>query len=139
MSASIFVDKKIVPSEADLETALGERLSIWNGIPAIVERLAGEAVCEWKYYSSKSGWSMIVCVKKRTIVHLSPLPDVVQAVFIFGENATNAALNSDLPDAVKTCLREAEPYLEGRGIRFRVETEADLATVEKLVRIKLDN
>jgi hypothetical protein len=138
MSASVFGDKKVQPAEADLKAALGDRFPIWNGIPAIVERLAGEAVCEWKYYSSKSGWSTIVRVKNRTIVHLSPLPDVVAAGFLFGENATNAALNSDIPESVKNDLR-AVPYLEGRGIRFRVGTEADLATVEKLVRIKLDN
>lgn len=55
---------------------------------------------------------------------------------VFGERAVELALDSKLPEGIKDRIREARPYVEGRGVRFPVSAAADVDLVAELVAIK---
>ena len=62
-----------------------------------------------------------------------------QITFVFGDKAVRAVESSDLPDAIKTELRDARKYEEGSGLRIDVKSAKDVKNVQKLVEIKVKN
>ena len=46
-------------------------------------------------------------------------------------------MDSKIPERIKTMFREARKYAEGTGIRFVVNSKADLDVVTALVAIKI--
>jgi hypothetical protein len=49
---------------------------------------------------------------------LTPEKGAVRVAVVLGERAAALALACDLPEPIKTMVREAKPYAEGWGIRF---------------------
>lgn len=84
-----------------------------------------------------SGQVCLLRHKKRTLRYLLPEKASVTVAIVLGERAYGLAMASTLSAAVKTSLSEARPYAEGRGIRVPVKAPRDLATIRKLVAIKL--
>jgi hypothetical protein len=134
-----FIGRKIQPTDQEVFLSLGPaagaawtELISWlaaQGIPATV----------WKSISPKYGWALRPALKKRTILHLSPCQHCFRAVFILGDKAVAAARGGDLPKSLLKDLPEARRYAEGTGIRLMVHQPDDLASVRKLVDIKLKN
>ena len=58
------------------------------------------------------------------------------AAIVLGDRAVAIALASGLEEKFKNLLREARPYVEGRGIRFDVISADDVLSVVELIRIK---
>ena len=56
---------------------------------------------------------------------------------VFGERACEAVYSSNVSEDIKHALREARPYVEGRGIRIDVRTDSDLGDIRALLAIKL--
>ncbi|CAN5583058.1 hypothetical protein BH10ACI3_BH10ACI3_29080 [soil metagenome] len=74
--------------------------------------------------------------KKRTLLYLTPAKGVVQVGIVLGERAVGLALDSPIPESIKTLIKDARKYAEGRGIRFAVANAADVATVIDIIMIK---
>ncbi|MHB1096262.1 MAG: DUF3788 family protein [Gemmatimonadaceae bacterium] len=119
------------------KTALGRAYATWAGIVRVVEELASPLGIEWKPSKIAFGHVCLLRHKKRTLVYLLPEAASVTVAIVLGERAYDLAMASTLSAAVKTSLTEARPYAEGRGIRVSVKTSRDLATIRKLVAIKL--
>ena len=119
------------------KTALGAAYSVWAGIVEVVEELASPLDLEWKPSKIAFGQVCLLRHKKRTLLYLLPEKASVTVAIVLGERAYGLAMASTLSAAVKTLLSEARPYAEGRGIRVPVKTSRDLATIRKLVEIKL--
>jgi hypothetical protein len=119
------------------KTALGRAYGIWAGIVGVVEELATPLDIEWKPSKIAFGHVCLLRHKKRTLLYLLPETASVTVAIVLGERAYGLAMASTLSAAVKTSLTEARPYAEGRGIRVPVKTSRDLATIRKLVAIKL--
>jgi hypothetical protein len=68
---------------------------------------------------------------------LTPEKDEIQVAVVLGERAAALAETSDLPQAIKTLIRETRPYAEGRGIRFAIQSAAEVPVVLELVKTKL--
>lgn len=119
------------------KAALGRAYPIWADIVQVVEELASPVDLEWKASKIAFGHVCLLRYKKRTLLYLLPEPPSVNVAIVLGERAYGLAMASTLPAAIKKSLSEARPYAEGRGIRVPVTTTRDLATVRKLVAIKL--
>lgn len=122
---------------AHWKAALGPAYTLWAGIVGVVEELASPLDIEWRPSKIAFGHSCLLRHKQRTLLYLLPEKASVTVAIVLGERACGLAMASTLSDAVKKALSEARPYAEGRGIRVPVKTTRDLATIRKLVAIKL--
>ena len=124
------------PSEAELESALGAALPLWNAIVRMVEGTCTPLNQVWKPSKSEFGKLCLLQCKKRTLLYLTPDLDCVWIAIVLGERAYGLAMASWLPDVIKNLLLAAKPYAEGRGIRFSIRSAEELPTVGRLVEIK---
>jgi hypothetical protein len=123
------------PDEKALVGSLG-------GARPAFDRLRGlrpGTTAEWRRYTKTGPWTLKVTEGKRTLYYLTPGASEFHVTLILGERATEAAIGAeDVPEAQKRALREARPYVEGRGIRVAVRGDQDVAVVERLLAIKLE-
>jgi hypothetical protein len=126
-----------VPSTSEIETVTGSAFGVWNGVVDAVSRRFQSVEQEWKDSKSEFGRICLLKQKKRTLLYLTPQKESVLAAVVLGERAVELALASKIPDEIKTLIREARPYAEGRGIRFPINDAAGVEVVTELVAIKL--
>jgi dihydrodipicolinate synthase/N-acetylneuraminate lyase len=115
---------------------LGSAIELWNGIIEAISEKFEPVEQEWKSSKSDFGRMCLLRQKKRTLLYLTPQKGSVLAGIVLGERAVSIALASELPDEVKTLLREARQYAEGRGIRFVITHGAEISSLVELIRIK---
>jgi len=138
MAFSFFNDKSKVPDNSDLQQALENTKKLWDELKAYIKDNYDSIREEWKHYGKKSGWTMKLLSKKRNMMFLWPLKGHFIVVFILGEKAVKAAMDSSLDESIITKIKEAKPYMEGRGIRVEVTSEKDIDNIKKLVEIKMN-
>ena len=139
MSLSIFGEKAVVPNEKMLVKALAGSKAIWDDIKSHVAAICGNVSEQWKYYSKKAGWSLVIKSGERTIIYLIPLEACFKVNYVFGEKAVAAAETAGIPKSVIIQIREATPYAEGRSFMMDVKSKADADTVKRLINIKYQN
>ena len=124
------------PSASELAARLGKAQDHWTEIIDSVS--ANFAPVEQVWISSKTDFGRMCLLKqnKRTLLYMTPEDGVVQAAIVLGERAVAIALSSGLAEKFKNLIREARPYVEGRGIRFDVKSAGDVSSVIELIRIK---
>jgi hypothetical protein len=127
------------PTPKDLAAALGSAAAVWDQLISSLATDEGVGDQQWSSYSPKSGWSLKLKLKKRTILYLGPCAGCFLASFVLGDRAVAAARESKLSTFVLTLLQEAPRYPEGTGLGLLVKSARDLPSVMKLVRIKLAN
>jgi len=124
-----FIGHPAAPSDAHLAAALGPAHTLWERLRAAVA-LPGE----WHSYSKKAGWSMRLKSGDRNVVYLIPGAAAFEVSFALGDRAVAAAREAGLAHLVDGAKR----YAEGTAVRFPIAKVKDVAAVERLVRIKLD-
>ena len=124
------------PTKTELAAAIGGTDVLWDGIVDAIGKKFQPLAPEWKPSKLTFGWLHLLKHKKRVLLYLFPDGGRLMVSIVLGERAVALALNSDLPEAIKKLIVEARPYVEGRGIRFPVQSAADIATVSTLVDIK---
>lgn len=137
MDISIFTDKKVTPTDSDLLKALGENSHLWEAIHEYVHVRYPGAIDQWSHSGEKYGWNFRIKDKKRVIVYLLPREGYFKTAFVFGEKATQAVMQSNVTDQIKTELSGARPYAEGRGIRIDVVNKAIIEDIKQLIDIKI--
>ena len=130
-------DRAARPTSKALAQVLGPRRRLWDAIAEYVKEKCPAAIPEWKFPGVKYGWSFRLKDRKRNLVYLTPMEGFIRVALVLGDKAVAAVEASSVPEPVKAELRSATRYVEGRGIRLEVRTQADVATVKKLVDIKL--
>jgi uncharacterized protein DUF3788 len=134
-----FIGKIAPPSERDVATKLGPASATWKELIAWLNE-KGIAGGEWKSVSPKKyGWALRPAVKKRTILYLGPCDGCFRVSFVLGDKAVAAARTSGLPKSLLKEISEARRYAEGTAVRLMIGKPEDLASVRKLVDIKLAN
>lgn len=136
---SIFTDKAITPTEAQLKTALGETYVHWQTLANYTLSLHAEAKTVWHYSGEKFGWSFRINDAKRVLIYLLPRDQFFKVAFVFGQKATDTVLKSDIADSIKNELMAAKPYAEGRGIRIPINNESQINDIKQLITIKISN
>lgn len=138
MALSLFIDKSLQPDETVVSEVLGAQWDQWQCIRQhVADAYAGSAE-EWKFYGRSSGWTLLLKQKKRTILYLFPGQERFTVLFVFGEAAVASATQSDLPEPVKTAIRDARPYMEGRSFHVDVASVDDATVVQRLIAIKMN-
>lgn len=112
---------------------------MWEAIIASLAERFHPLVQEWKpsrsAFARTRGYACSSTGHARSSTCAGEQGAVVVAA-VLGERAAALALESDLPEGIKTLLRQARPYAEGRGIRFPASSAADVSMVTRLVAIK---
>jgi hypothetical protein len=133
------MDKSIQPDDSRLAAVLGENATFWEAIKKHLAPKHGDIKEEWKFYNTKSGWTLKVLLKKRNLFFFTPLSGFFRLAFVFGDKAVSAVERTDLPESLKNELKNARKYVEGRGIRIEVKSHKDVEHVKKLIDIKISN
>ena len=139
MNDIVFDDKNKVPDDNDLQEALGATKKLWDELTAYIKDTYDGVKEEWKFYGKKYGWQMKLPSKKRNIMFLIPRKGYFLAVFIFGDKAVEAIVNSKLNQNIITAIKGARKYAEGRGLKIEVKSEKDLENIKTLTQIKMNN
>ena len=137
MESSVFMDKARVPDNSDLERVLGDTYELWMEIRDRVLQVYPGGSESWNFPGKKYGWSFRIRDKKRAIIYLLPREGAFMAAFVFGGKAFTAILESKVSDQIKTDLKNAKVYAEGRGIRIPVTDRAGLDDIFTLIDYKL--
>ena len=134
---SVFTEKATIPTEKDLEIALGVTYEIWQHLSDFTKKKYPDAIEEWNFSSEKFGWSFRLKDKKRVLIYLLPRDQYFKAAFVFGDKATDAILESTIVDSIKNEIKAAKKYAEGRGMRIDIKDQMLVADIEKLIAIKV--
>jgi hypothetical protein len=127
------------PTDTELAPILGRTAARWHELVAHVEETCAPVKRKWTFSKTTGHWFLRLIRKQRTLVYLLVRGGHFVTAFVFGEKATAAIRASGLPQAVIAELNAARVYAEGRGIRLVTRTGRDVATMKKLVAIKLAN
>ena len=122
-----------------LQIALGSSYKYWEQVQSILNEKYGKIRSEWKYYGTKSGWTLKMMLKERNLFFFGPCDKFFRIAFVFGDKAVKAIENSDLPDALIQEVKNAKKYMEGRGLRIEVKKKKQIEDIIKLTAIKVNN
>lgn len=136
---SIFTDKQKMPTEADLQKALGGTYPYWQELSDFARGTGRVSSAKWHYSGEKYGWAYRLSEEKRVLVYLLPRHLYFKTAFVFGAKATNLILESSISEAIKLDLNAAKVYAEGRGIRIDVKDRSLVGDIKKLITIKTGN
>lgn len=139
MSKVVFDTKFVQPTNEELNTTLNDTARVWQQLIKTVYEMDDTIKEEWKFYSKKSGWVLLLKQKKRTLFYLIPTVDYFEVLFVFGERAVAASQNTNLPFAIRSEIENAVAYREGRSFRAIVKNVSDLDDVFTLLHIKIEN
>jgi hypothetical protein len=135
--SSAFMDKEMPPTPEDLAAALGASQPLWQEITDLVFLKYPAGKESWYFPGKKYGWSFRIKDKRRALIYLTPLQGYFRVAMVFGQKATDAILNSDVSPLIKKTLKEAQPYVEGRGIYFDIHDNTLVPDLDKLITFKL--
>ena len=74
---------------------------------------------------------------KRTVLWLVPEEGVLRVAVVLGGKAVAAGLAGPLSKRLKSDLRDAPVYPEGRAVRLRMKSAARVGDVERLIDLKM--
>ena len=77
--------------------------------------------------------------KKRNLFFVIPMQNFFVISFVFGDKAVTQIFETDLPEELKSTLRNARKYAEGRGLPIEMRSEKELEQIKILVEIKVNN
>jgi len=137
MATSIFDDKSKKPDDKAISEALGKTKKLWDELKGHVLDEYAPASEEWKYYNKKSGWILTLRQPKCVALYMVPKNDGFSAGVTLSKKAVEVALASSLPEWVKEIIRAAPQYPEGRPVGLDVRKKQDLASVKKLVAMRM--
>ncbi|MGI6153145.1 MAG: DUF3788 family protein [Christensenellaceae bacterium] len=135
MATSIFDNKAQKPNDKQLADMLLGTKPYWDTLP---QKLP-EGSTEWKFYSKKAGWSLVVKERGRTIFYMIPRDGFFCLAFVFSEKAASAAQSANLNGSILAQINAATQYVEGRSFMVEVKSKEDLHQIDILVDIKREN
>ena len=120
---SIFTDKATIPTQKDLEIALGNTCNIWQYLSDFTKKQYPEAIEEWNFSSEKFGWSFRLKDKKRVLIYLLPRDQYFKVAFVFGDKATDAILESTIAESIKSDIKAAKNTQKVEALELKSKTK----------------
>lgn len=139
MSEKVFTAKEEMPTDKMVSEKLSAVYSQLESIRTHLLETLGETREEWKYYGKKLGWTLKTFYKKRNLFFIGIYEGYFQITFIFGEKAFKVIMDSEVSAELKSELKAARKYAEGRGLTMKVAGPAYLEDIKKLIKIKIEN
>jgi hypothetical protein len=137
MPTNAFIGATKAPSERELSAKLGPAKAAWDQLISELRECGADGQ-EWGSSSKKLGWSLRVKRGGRVIVYLAPSEGCFLASFALGDRAMRATRTLKLAPATLKALKEAKRYAEGSAVRVEIRSEADVADVIALARVKIE-
>jgi hypothetical protein len=134
---SVFGDRKRIPTDRELDAALGPAIGLWGAVKAALAEEFHPLVESWSFAGKAHGWSLRLKRGDRAIVYLTPLAGGFRASLALPERAVPVALGTDLPGPILAVVASAPTYPEGRAVRIEVASQDDVASVLTLARIRM--
>jgi hypothetical protein len=124
--AAAFPDAKHQPDEAELNAALGPAAGAVEKIIESLPSLHPEIATAWQF-SERSGWYLLLLLKKRRLLYLIPKRGDFRAMLILGGKAIALLKAGPFARRTATQLKTAKKYPEGTAFSFdRKSLEPDL-------------
>jgi len=139
MNQYLFLDKSIKPTVAQLKSVLAASYKYWSEILKKINSTHEKVFLEWKFYSSKTGWTGKALLNKRNLFFFRPFNNYFTLTFVFGDKAVNEIERSDVSEELKKELLSARKFAEGRTLPVFVTKKSDLKNIYKLIEIKVNN
>ncbi len=137
MDKSIFSERNSQPDDHQLKSQLETTYHLWKSLVEYTYNKYPKAIAEWNFPGEKYGWNFRIKDKKRAIIYLLPREHYFMVAFVFGQKATDAVLESSVSPSIKTELKSAKVYAEGRGIRVKICDGSVIQDIKELIDIKL--
>jgi len=134
---AVFVDKTCMPTEELLEDVLNESYLVFKTLKEKCKQYK-DITYEWKMYTKKAGWTLLVKQKKRTLFYILPRKNYFHVSFVFGDRAVEVLENSNLHEDLKKELKDARKYMEGKGLQVSINAKSDLQDVLLLLKTKVE-
>lgn len=139
MSEVVFNVKDQKPDDLSLAERLGPSYPYWKEIRTHTSENFDPITEEWKFYGAKYGWQLKTYLKKRNLFFLIPYDSCFKIGFIFGDKAVDAVESSSVAENLKSELRNAKKYAEGRGLAIEIKDGRSIPDIMTLLEIKIKN
>ncbi len=137
MSVGIFTDKKIQPTDLEVEQAVGTRWSLWQELIHYL-RETYPAREDFKFmYGKNYGWALRFRVQSQLLTSLFPAEGNFRAQVNLGPEGVQTTLGMGLGENVHRAIDAAIPYPEGRWLFITVDSPGDLEDVKKLLALRV--
>ena len=138
MSISAFNLKEYPPKEAELLTALGPTIDLWNQLSQWMhESLSAQQ--DLKYmYGKKYGWARRFSMGNALLSAFYPRQDGFTVQIILNRAALEQASRSKLGKSARQAIDRAHLYAEGKWLFIPVESKCDAEDVRHLLQLKME-
>jgi len=136
MSVGVFTDKKHPPTEAEVLTAIGPRLAVWQELIRFI-REKYPVQEDFKFmYGKNYGWAFRFRIKGQFLTSLYPAAGGFAVQVNLSPQAVEQALSLQPGKNVQQAIARAHPYPEGRWLFIPVESEEDAADIRQLLALR---
>jgi Protein of unknown function (DUF3788) len=136
MSIGIFTDKNLKPGFVEINKVLGNSKTKWDEITGFVENNF-KCKQDFAFYGKNYGWSVRYKKSGGAVISLYPGDGYFTAQVILSSGFYDEVEKLKLHKKVKKILADATPYPEGKWLFIKIETDADIADVKKLLELKV--
>lgn len=123
------------PTREALEQALGLRTTDWDELVRRAEAMGGRG--EWAWNGPKYGWSWRSRRSGRSFLTLEVRSDGIHALVVLGRDDAPRAAGLPLGERMRRTYEDARQYPDGRWLFHRIDDEADVADVTRLLLLKV--
>jgi hypothetical protein len=134
--AAAFADAKQPPGESELKAALGPAGTVIETVLARLRSLRPEATTSWQF-SERSGWYLLLLLKKRRLLYLVPKRGDFRFSMILGDKAIALLRLGPVGPKVESLLKKAKRYPEGTAFTFErksFDPETAIALLEAKIK-----
>jgi hypothetical protein len=137
MSVGVFIDKQQQPTDAEVQKAVGSKLSFWQElIRDIREKYPSQE--DFKFlYGKDYGWAVRFRIKGQLLISLYPSHDGFTAQINLSSEAIETAQGMKLGTNAQQAIARAYPYPEGRWLFITVESPNDLQDIQQLLALRV--
>ena len=135
MAKGAFTDKEHEPTMEETLATVGSKRALWEDLTRFIAdnyRVHGD----FRFYGKNYGWALRFRKAGKALVSLYPGQDSFTVQLIIGPTQAEEAFRLALGKNARKALEDAHPYPEGRWLFIGVESEQDLADVQRLLTAK---
>lgn len=137
MAIGIFTNKKVVPSDAEVEQAVGPRLGLWQELSDDLCRTYPVQQDLKFMYGKNYGWARRFQINGKLLTSLYPAHEGFKVQINLSLQGIETALSLHPCRNVQQAIANAYPYPEGRWLFIPVDSAEDLQDIKKLLALRV--
>jgi hypothetical protein len=135
MAVGTFVDKQNQPTMKGIFASIGSKKELWDSL----ERFVAEnyrTKRDFAFYGRNYGWALRFRKAGKALLSMYPGESSFTAQIVLGATSTKKASSLRLGRNVRTVLRNAHEFPEGRWLFIKVGSKQDVRDVQQLLLLK---